>query len=544
VGRGAAAAWLLVGVPLLLPAATLQVGPGRPYANLQAVAGLLNPGDVVEVDGNTTYSGDVVFSRPGTPAQKITIRGVRVAGKRPVLSGTVNTVTFSTESATQAADHYVFEGFEVTGGTGLFRGIFHQADDLTIRDCVVHDCARHGILGADQGSGSCLMEYVEVYRCGSGTGNHQVYMATDEVAHPGSVFRMQYCYLHDGLGGNNVKSRAERNEIYSNWIEGALYHELELIGPDPDGAPEGWSEGLVREDSDVVGNVLWQRNTFSVTRVGGDGTGQTNGRYRFVNNTIVAGTSAVFRIFDGIQSIEMHNNVLCRADGSAVNVVRTAEAVWTDGEQIAGTSNWVASGSTAIPAEWTGTLTGASPGFTDLANSDPRPAAGSPLVDAAGDAPPGPPGFPFPSPLFPPTFHPPLHAAPVSGSPAPRPYDCDLDLGAFERPAAVPRVGGLAFLGDKRTLTWRTVPGATGYDTLKGDLALLRSSGGLFSASLLACLDGAGADTQSDDPATPSAGNGFYYLVRSRPGGSYDCGCPSQASPRDVDIGASPARCP
>jgi len=37
--------------------------------------------------------------------------------------------------------------------------------------------------------------------------------------------------VHDGNGGNGVKSRAERNEIYYNWIEGSLYHELELIGP-------------------------------------------------------------------------------------------------------------------------------------------------------------------------------------------------------------------------------------------------------------------------------------------------------------------------
>lgn len=65
---------------------------------------------------------------------------------------------------------------------------------------------------------------------------------------------------HHSNGGNNVKSRAERNEIYYNWIEDAYYHELELIGPDPGGAPDGWSEELKREDSDVVGNVLRKTN--------------------------------------------------------------------------------------------------------------------------------------------------------------------------------------------------------------------------------------------------------------------------------------------
>ena len=69
------------------------------------------------------------------------------------------------------------------------------------------------------------------------------------VAHPGSVFRMEHCWVHDGNGGNGVKSRAERNEIYYNWIEGSYYHELELIGPD------GMDESLARERPPAGGGV-------------------------------------------------------------------------------------------------------------------------------------------------------------------------------------------------------------------------------------------------------------------------------------------------
>jgi hypothetical protein len=354
---------------------------------------------------------------------------------------------------------------------------------------------------------------------------------------------MRHCYLHDGAGGNNVKSRAERNEICYNWIEGAVYHELELIGPDPGGAPDGWTEGMAREDSDVVGNVLWQRNTFFVTRIGGDGTGQTHGRYRFVNNTVVAGTSAVFRIFDGIQSVEMHNNVFCRADGSAPNLVRTAEAEWTDGEQIAGSSNWVTSGSSNVPAQWTGTLYGASPILADLAGNDPRPAAGSPLLGAANPDPPTPAAFPFPSPSFPPVAHPPRHAVEMAGGASPRPYDCDLDVGAYERPAAAPAAWGLAWTAPG-SFSWNPAPGASGYDVVKGDLALLRASGGLFSSSLVACLENGGGDTAAPDPETPPPGGGFYYLVAPVPGGTYDSACPGQSGSRDAGIQASPAACP
>src|SRR5262249_21397512 len=140
----------------------------------------------------------------GTP---ITIRGVQAAGNRPRLSGGTNTMEV-------AGDHYVVEGFDLTAGS--FRCFYHHADDVVLRDSVVHDCPAHGILGADQDSGSLLLEYVEVHHCGAGTSQHQIYMATDEVNHPGSVFRMQFCYVHDATGGNSVKSRAERNEIYFN----------------------------------------------------------------------------------------------------------------------------------------------------------------------------------------------------------------------------------------------------------------------------------------------------------------------------------------
>ena len=93
--RGAAAAivfLLLLVAALPAAATTYQVGPTRPYANLNAVAGLLNPGDLVLVDGNQTYPS-VILSRPGSQAQPITIRGVRVNGNRPVLSGGTNTIS-------------------------------------------------------------------------------------------------------------------------------------------------------------------------------------------------------------------------------------------------------------------------------------------------------------------------------------------------------------------------------------------------------------------------------------------------------------------
>ncbi|MEB2321175.1 MAG: hypothetical protein OZ921_01590, partial [Sorangiineae bacterium] len=407
-------------IPSLASAATYQVGPTRTYRDLGAIAALVSPGDVVEVDGGATYPA-VRFTRPGDAGAKITIRGLKVGGRRPILNGGTNTIDAS-------ADHYVFEGLEITGGGS--RCFFHHADDITIRDSVIHDCPKQGLLGADNDSGSLLLEYSEFYGSGGGDRDHQIYMATDESAHPGAVFRMQFCYVHDGNGGNNVKSRAERNEIYYNWIEGAYYHELELIGPDPDG---GVSASLRREDSDVVGNVLVKRRDFSFVRVGGDGTGETNGRYRFVNNTFIGfgSGSTAFRIFDGVDSVEMHNNVFWR-DGGAFNITRTAEASWVAGEQIAGQNNFVVTGAGAVPSAWTSTITGASPGFIDASRDDFRPAAGSALVDEGALPTTSPPGHEFPAPLPRPLFHPPRRTLIAPGTAEPRPDDGALDIGAYE----------------------------------------------------------------------------------------------------------------
>jgi hypothetical protein len=416
---------------------------------LQQVVTLLQPGDVVELDGNATYPGGVTFSRDGTAAAPIIVRGLKASGKRPILAGGANTIE-------AAGDHYVFEGLEITGGSA--RCFYHHADQITLRDSVVRDCSEHGVLGADEDSGSLYLEHCEVYRCGNGTQRHQIYIATDESAHPGSVFRMDHCFVHDATGGNNVKTRAERNEIRYNWIEGALYHELELIGPD------GQDPSLAREDSDVVGNVFFKRNQFFVVRVGGDGTGETHGRYRFVNNTIIVqpGGSAVFRVFDGIEALEAHNNVFASADGGPVNMLREAEAAWSSGRVVGGSNNSVPPGSLAVPPEWVGTQVVSNPGFQNLAASDVRLVASSPLVDAGVATTSSCPGHPFPSPLARPQFVPALGGVSATDDGLERPNDGTPDIGAYEVGGSPGGTGGSGGSGGSGSAGTGGTAGSTG----------------------------------------------------------------------------------
>jgi hypothetical protein len=394
---------------------TYRVGSGQTYTSLGALPAL-KPGDVVEVNGDATYAA-IKLTAAGTASAKITIRGVAINGKRPVISGGVNTVAF------EASHHVVFENFDVTGGTS--RCIFNHANDVTIRNTVVHDCPAHGILGADYDSGSLTLDHVEVHHCGLGDQKHPIYIATDEVAYPGSVFRMQYSYLHDNNGGHGVKSRAERNEIYYNWIEGSYYHELELIGPD------GPPESLKREDSDVVGNVIRKAGSHPgghVVRIGGDGTGMSHGRYRFVNNTflLAASSGSAIRVFDAAESIEAHNNVFYREGGGSIELIRTTEA--SPLPAVTGTHNWIMTGS-AVPSGWSGSIPGTLPGFASMSGPDLRPASGAAILDKGQANPATFSSHPFPSPLGTPAFETARNATSTltrrAGSDA-------IDLGAFE----------------------------------------------------------------------------------------------------------------
>ncbi len=66
--------------------------------------------DDVLVDGDQTYSGNVVFDSAGVAGNPIVVRGIRVDGQRPHIDGGVNTIEFR-------ANHYLLEGFEITGGS-------------------------------------------------------------------------------------------------------------------------------------------------------------------------------------------------------------------------------------------------------------------------------------------------------------------------------------------------------------------------------------------------------------------------------------------
>ncbi len=98
------------------------------------------------------------------------------------------------------------------------------------------------------------------------------------------------------------------------------------------------------------------------------------------------------------------------------------------------------------------------------------------------------------------------------------------------------------------SLVWSASPGASAYDTVRGDLGTLRSSGGEFAAATEQCLgqvSGTSTTTAGEPPL--ATGEGHWYLIRQvDPGGAstYDSGSSAQVDLRDAGIAASGVDCP
>jgi hypothetical protein len=408
-------------------AETYQVAPDGDYPSVQALmdAVTLLPGDIVEVEGDHTYPGDLWFEEEvaGDEMAPVTIRGVRKNGHRPVLSG-VGTEEWHDMVVFLAANHLVFEGFEIVGDDDpAHTCVITQGHEIVVRDVYVHGCEGHGLLATDWGTGNLTIEHSEFTDSGSGDYKHQIYVTTDQAMYPGTRVRIQFNYIHDASGGLNIKSRAERTEIYFNWIEAAVLNDLDLIGPDAEADD-------AREDSDVVGNVIVHTSPYSAARIGDDGTNGTDGRYRFAYNTFVFDGSdgVAIRPQVNIESLEIYNNAFLSMNGAAPRFYRLTEYTGSD-PIVMGSHNFIDSAYTDVPAELTDTLDG-DPGIMDLEGLDLRLADGSPLIDAGTEEPVGPSNA-IPNPLVDLTYVPPPRTEPTSGMPYDRNEEGGADIGAY-----------------------------------------------------------------------------------------------------------------
>lgn len=339
-------------------------GSNATHASLAAAVASLQPGDVLDIAAGN--HGAVVFSRAGRPDAPIIVRGIAGAqGQRPVIQG----ATSNTTVLLAGSDHLVLDNLEITNGStatgSCLRNVAHQ---VTLQRVKVWGCANHGILGADDG-GSLTLDRVEVtgagcspsrgMACDGGNEKHPVYVATNPRLYPNAALRIIDSLFHANRAGETIKSRAQRVEIRGSRIEstGQGFRALGLYGYD--GERASLADPI---HHDVVGNVLIAREqASSVARFGGDGTGDTFGRTRFVANTVlvdatVAGTRPLIQLSFGLEAFIAHNNVFAVV-GARVPlntlVLETTNLVWADQRRpkVLMTHNHAPEGSTLLRIE-------------------------------------------------------------------------------------------------------------------------------------------------------------------------------------------------
>ena len=223
-------------------AATLQVGPNKPFQAPCAAIAVAAPGDLIEIDAGL-YTRDVCV----VPQNNLTLRGV---------NGRAHLEAQDTSSQGKAiwvikgndviVENIEFSGASVRDHNGA--GIRAEGVNLTVRNCYFHD-NQDGILESNVTGSNILIEFSEFDHNGFGDGqSHNLY-----IGHAGSLI-FRFNWSHRAKTGHLLKSRASRNYIYFNRLSdetGTASYEIDL--------PNGGS-------SWVIGNLIEQgKNTANST---------------------------------------------------------------------------------------------------------------------------------------------------------------------------------------------------------------------------------------------------------------------------------------
>lgn len=219
--------------------ATLEVGPGRPYATPCAAIAAAQANDTIRIDAAGNYAGNVcawtknglvlvgVNGRPRLDAAGQSAQGKAIW----VITGHDTTI-----------DNLEFVNARVNDRNGA--GIRQEGRNLTVRNSVFRD-NENGILANDVAASTITIENSEFDHNGYGDGlSHNLYIGRVDRL----VFRWNWS--HRAVVGHLLKSRARENHILYNRLTGesgsSESYEINL--------PNG---GL----SFVIGNLVEQPST-------------------------------------------------------------------------------------------------------------------------------------------------------------------------------------------------------------------------------------------------------------------------------------------
>jgi hypothetical protein len=257
-------------------AATLSVGPGKAYAKPCAAIAVAQDGDVIEITGNTTYSGDVCSIN----RNNLTIRGVNgrpkidAAGKDAAGKG-----IWVVNGNNLTVDNVEMYGAKVMDGNGAAFRL--QGTNFTLRNAFLHD-NENGILANVNTNSDILIEYSEFGHNGRGEGQtHNLY-----IGHVKSL-TFRYSYSHDANVGHNLKSRADTNMIAYSRFSSTPPGQ---VGSTASGQPSYEIDLPNAGTSYIIGNVIEQpaaNQNPTIVAYGEEGATNIGSDLYVINNTFL-----------------------------------------------------------------------------------------------------------------------------------------------------------------------------------------------------------------------------------------------------------------
>jgi hypothetical protein len=267
---------LLLAAALPASAATLSVGPGKTYATPCRAIAVAKTGDLIEITGNTTYSGDVCYIY----ASNITIRGVN---GRPKINASGKNAggkgIWVVAGSNVTVENVEMYGAKVPDRNGAALRL--EGTNFTLRSSFIHD-NENGILSGVNTASNILIEYTEFGHNGYGDAQtHNLY-----IGNAGSL-SFRYNYSHDANVGHNLKSRARVNMIAYNRFSSTAPGQT---GTTAAGQPSYEIDLPNAGTSYVIGNVIEQpaaNQNSNMLAYGEEGASNPTQDLYVVNNTFL-----------------------------------------------------------------------------------------------------------------------------------------------------------------------------------------------------------------------------------------------------------------
>jgi hypothetical protein len=274
--------------------------------------------------------------------------------------------------------HYKIRGIVFRGGTdGAANGSglrFKGADTVTVTACLF-DHNDNGIQGAGTNT---VVEFSELTANGDPAlteGQHNVYIQGGSVA-------IRYSYIHDAAQGQNLHIRANDATLEYNFVARPKRYQGDMMTC-TDGTCSGTQHLLLRGNVFIRGTPTNDAQEFVLY----DDQGAVPVSFVFtaIDNTFIGNGdgAALVHLANSSGAVQTETGIL--QNNAIVNMNRgkvfSVDAPGTTNTTVSGTNNWVTTGmdTTGLAAS----VSGADPGFVDMANGNFLPAKGSPLVGAA-----------------------------------------------------------------------------------------------------------------------------------------------------------------